>query len=113
MIVFRVLGRIILILGFLVLGLGLLSWLRGIDVLKPAGFVIADWNRPLLNATQAGTERYLHPFLWQDVAVPLLLRPWWEVITILFLTCLVLGGLIVWAARGDRPNRRRRKGEFG
>lgn len=111
MAIIRALGRIIMILGFAVLVIGLYSWLMGADVVRPAGFVIAEWNRPLLNAAQAGTERFLHPVLWQDVIVPLLLRPWWEAITIVFLALLVLGGLLAWIGR-TRPNRRRRRGGF-
>lgn len=105
MVLFRFVGRVLIVLGFLVLALGLAVWLGGADVTREAGFLIAEWNRPGLNASQAFVERYLHPVLWRGMAVPLLLRPLWEAVLIVFLGCLVVGGLL--ALIGQRRRRRR------
>lgn len=110
MVLFRWVGRFLMLLGFVVLALGLAVWLGGADVTREAGFLIADWHRPGLNATQAFVERYLHPGLWRGVAVPLLLRPLWEAVLIVFLACLVPGGVL--ALIGQRGRARKRRSSF-
>lgn len=109
MVVVRILGRGLMLLSLAVLTIGIVSWLGGSDVTQPAGFVLAEWNRPLLNATQAFVERYLYAPLWEGGVVPLLLRPWWEAVTIVFLGLLLSGGALAWIGR-QRDRRRRRRG---
>ena len=41
------------------------------------GRLLFALDRSLLNMAQAGVQRYLAPWLWDDVVVPLLQRPAW------------------------------------
>jgi len=41
------------------------------------GRLLFALDRGALNAAQAGVQRYLAPWLWDDLVVPLLLRPAW------------------------------------
>ena len=113
MLVLRMFGRGLMLLGLAVLVVGLVSWLGGGDVTRPAGFVLAEWNRPLLNASQAFIERYLYAPVWEGAVVPLLLRPWWEAVTILFLVLVLAGGALAWLGRQRERKRRRRGGLSG
>ncbi|HEX9466551.1 MAG TPA: hypothetical protein VGB82_28470 [Alphaproteobacteria bacterium] len=60
-------------------------------------------DRGSLNLVQAVIERYIHPFLWQDVIFPLLVWPAW----------LVLIGLAVILGILSGRRRRKRKSGFG
>ena len=42
-------------------------------------------------SSQAIVQRYLLPEIWEQVAVPLLLRPFWESVILLFILLLILG----------------------
>ncbi|MEL0110559.1 MAG: hypothetical protein VW835_02395 [Rickettsiales bacterium] len=48
-------------------------------------------------------QRYLHPEIWEQVAVPLLVRPFWEAVVFLFIVFFVLGSGMVFFARRRRP----------
>ena len=106
MIVLRIAGRFFIILAMITLVLGLAIWLSGIDVTQPTGKAWFDAHVASLNFTQVIIQRHLHlPSLWDKVVVPqLLARPVWESITIVFVTLLVLGGILI---RIGRPRLRK------
>ena len=91
MIALRHLGRFILLLAFAVLTVGVCVWLAGHDVTKSAGKVWYQLAPESLNLSQAIVQRYLLPEIWEQVAVPLLLRPFWESVILLFILLLILG----------------------
>ncbi len=62
-------------------------------------------DRGSLNLVQAVIERYVHPFVWQDILFPLLVWPAWAVLAG---TALVVG---VVFGRGRR--RKWRSGSLG
>ena len=91
MIALRYLGRFILLLAFAVLTVGVWVWLAGHDVTKSAGKVWYQLAPEALNLSQAIVQRYLLPEIWEQGAVPLLLRPFWESVILLFILLLILG----------------------
>ena len=91
MIALRYLGRLVLLLAFTVLTVGVWVWLAGHDVTKSAGEVWYQLAPEALNLSQAIVQRYLLPEIWEQVAVPLLLRPFWESVILLFILLLILG----------------------
>ena len=104
MILFRLLGRIFLMIAFAVVALGVLVWLAGHDVTKSAGELWYLLEPASLNVLQAIVQRYLHPSIWEALAVPLLVRPFWEAMVLSFIFLLVLGsGLLFLASRRRRP----------
>ena len=105
MILFRLLGRIFLMIAFAVVALGVLVWLVGHDVTKSAGELWYVLEPGSLNLSQVIVQRYLHPVIWEVLAVPLLVRPFWEAMVLSFIVLLVLGSGIVFLV----PRRRRRR----
>lgn len=102
MILFRFLARLILMLALVDIGLGLWVWLAGFDVTKAAGETWFAIDSESLNLVQAVVQRYTHPALWDTIAVPLLLRPFWEAVLLAFIGLLVIGGLFGLASRRGR-----------
>ena len=43
----------------------------------PLGSLLYSINAAFLNALQAGIQRHVAPWLWDHVAVPILIRPAW------------------------------------
>ncbi len=76
----------------LALGAGLAGWFGFGTPLGAAVFAI---HPPFLNTVQAGVQRNLAPWLWNDVLQPVLTAPVWVV-------PLVLGLLFLLLARGRR-----------
>ena len=105
MILFRLLGRIVLMVAFAVFALGVLVWLAGHDVTKSAGELWYVLETGSLNLSQAIVQRYLHPLIWEVLAVPVLVHPFWEAIVLSFIVLLVLGSGIVFFARRGRRQR--------
>jgi hypothetical protein len=75
--VLRLLGRFFLLLAFVEVTLGIWFWLAGHDVTHSAGEIWYALEPGSLNLSQAIVQRYLLPEIWEQVAVPLLLRPFW------------------------------------
>jgi hypothetical protein len=73
---------------FLVLGAGLAGWF---GVGAPLGAAIFAIHPPFLNTLQAGVQRNLAPWLWNDVIQPVLTAPAWVVPLVLGLLFLLLG----------------------
>lgn len=110
MIVVRILGRLLVLIGLLVLALGLWLWLTGEDITAPAGQLWFSLDVASLNFAQVIVQRHLNlPSVWDDGIVPLLHRPTWEAILWLFLGGMVVGGLLLLIGR----SRRRRPSGFG
>ena len=58
-----------------------------------------------LNLSQAIVQRYLYPSIWEALAVPLLVRPFWEAVVLSFIVLLVIGSGIVFLTRQRRRTR--------
>jgi hypothetical protein len=102
MIALRLLGRFFLLLAFVEVAIGILIWLSGRDVTRSAGEIWYVLEPGSLNLSQAIVQRYLLPEIWEQVAVPLLLRPFWESVMLLFILFLVLGSGIVFFSKHRR-----------
>ena len=94
-----------------VIGVALLIGALAIATLAPAdislGQALFTLDRALLNAAQAGIQRRLAPWIWDDMIVPLLVRPAWLVPAALG---LIFGGIAATlASRRAVPNSRRRR----
>ena len=85
--------------------LGVLVWLAGHDVTKSAGELWYVLEPGSLNLSQAIVQRYLHPVIWEALAVPLLVRPFWEAMVLSFIFLLVVGSGIVFLVRRRRRPR--------
>ena len=105
MVLFKLLGRIFLLIAFAVVALGVLFWIAGHDVTKSGGELWYALEPGSLNLSQAIVQRYLHPSIWQALAVPLLVRPFWEAMVLSFIVLLVLGSGFVFLARRHRRPR--------
>jgi hypothetical protein len=92
----RLLGRFFLLLAFAEAAIGIWIWLAGHDVTRSAGEVWYTLEPGSLNLSQAIVQRYFLPEIWEQVAVPLLLRPFWESVVLLFILFLVMGSGIVY-----------------
>jgi hypothetical protein len=99
----KILGRFVLALAFGEFLFGLWIWLAGHDVTRSAGELWYKLAPGSLNLSQAVVQRYLHPEIWEQVAVPLLVRPFWEAVVFLFIVFFVLGSGMVFFARRRRP----------
>ena len=67
------------------------------------GAMWAMVDRISLNLVQAGIQRHVAPWLWEDVVLPVLLAPAWLVLA-------VPGAALAWLCRrsaAGRPRRRR------
>lgn len=89
MIIGRAIGWIFVFAGFVTLGWDLRGW-RIAGHWRPLalGQVWYRLDRSSLNLFQAGVQRHLAPFLWNDVIAHILL--FW-----LFATLIVIGALLV------------------
>jgi hypothetical protein len=112
MIALRFLGRFFLLLAFVEVALGIWIWLAGHDVTRSAGEIWYALEPGSLNLSQAIVQRYLLPEIWEQVAVPLLLRPFWESVLLLFILFLVIGsGIVYFTVYFSRQRRRVRTSE--
>jgi hypothetical protein len=89
MIVGRVIGWILFLVGAAVLVRDLLVW---IDTKHWAPIALGqlwyDLNRSSLNLVQAVVQRYIHPFLWDPIIVNVLLS--WAFAVLMFLGAVLL-----------------------
>lgn len=96
------------LIGWLFLGAALLligaELVRSLEAAGWASLALGElWYRldpGGLNLTQAVVQRYLHPALWDPVAITVLRWPAW-------LHPLALAALLLWACRRRRSRRRR------
>jgi hypothetical protein len=75
---------ILLLLGAAAIAFGLGPW-------EPLGGVIFDLAPPALNTLQAGVQRRLAPWVWDELVLPVLEAPAWAVPAALGLLLLLLG----------------------
>jgi hypothetical protein len=105
MVVFRLLGWLLLLAGFVRLGLDLYAWrMSGSFQPKVLGELWYEVWPTGLQLFQPAVQRYLHPALWDDIVQPVLL--WWA-----FAIFLGLGAalILVFQPRGGEPRRFRRR----
>ena len=74
----------------LVAALGLGLW-AGFGT--PLGAALFRLDPALLNMTQAGIQRHLTPWLWDEVVLPVLEQPVWVVPAVLGVLLLLLAAL--------------------
>jgi hypothetical protein len=105
--VLQFIGYISVALGMALVALaGGLVWV-GRDLTQAAGQLWFELNSASLNTFQAVVQRYLHPDLWNNAIVPLLLRPAWEVLVFLIVLTVTIGVALIVFARARRRDRRR------
>jgi len=94
-----------------VLGAILLIGALAIATLAPPdlslGQALFTLDRELLNMVQAGTQRRLSPWIWEQMVVPLLVRPAWLVPAALGLICAGFSATLA-SRRSVAQSRRRR-----
>lgn len=88
----RLLGWILMGAAVATLAIDAWAWLGGARKLTAAGELWYRLDPNSLGLTQAVTQRYLFPWLWDPIAVWILLQPAAAVLG-------VLGFLIAWLAR--------------
>ncbi len=104
MIAGRIIGWALLVIAALLLLLGLLLAMLGGSVTEVAGVV---WNRvdaDTLNLSQAITQRYIWPPLWDPVAINILLQPLWLAVLIVVAAFAVPGGALAYFSRIRRSS---------
>ena len=104
----QIIGFVFVTLGLALAGMAGWLALAGHDMTQAAGQLWFALDSGSLNAFQAVVQRYLHPALWENAIVPLLLRPAWEASLFLMVLSVTIGvALIVFAGA-----RRRHKGRL-
>ena len=73
----RILGRLLLLIAVLLLAGGIALAISGGTVTGIAGAVWYQEHSDTLNLSQAVTQRYILPFLWDPIAVTVLNWPVW------------------------------------
>jgi hypothetical protein len=96
---------------FAVLAAALLIGALAIATMAPAnidlGQFVATLDRAFLSTVQAGIQRYIAPWVWDDVIVPILRRPAWLFPAELGIVCAGLAA--TFALRSSAPQSRRRR----
>ena len=97
-------GQLLILLALLVLGFGVWLWLNGKETLAAAE-IWTGWHLTSWIGFQKLVESWLGgPPVWNDVVVPFMSKPVWEVDLWLFLGLMVLGGIFVAIGRRRRKN---------
>lgn len=104
MIVLVVIGRILIVLALALLGLGVYLWLSGAEITQAAGQLWFALHVESLNFAQVLVQRHLSmPWLWDEFIVTwLLVMPAWESILWVFMSLMILGGLLSLPGRARR-----------
>jgi len=107
MIVLVVIGRLLIVLALALLGLGVYLWLSGAEITQQTGQLWYNLHVASLNFSQVIVQKHLSmPFLWDDFIVPALLnQPAWESILWVFITLMILGGIMSLPGRASRRHR--------
>jgi hypothetical protein len=74
---------------------------------EPLSQVFAELDGTLLPALQSFELRHLGGWMWQDVTVPLLVRPSWLMPLALGILCVGAVTTLNWLKTPSRPRRRR------
>ena len=73
----------------------------------PLGQALLALDHRVLDALQSDVERFLTPWLWTEVILPVLARPAWLPPTALGLICAGLSLTLPHGRRAERPRQRR------
>ena len=73
----------------------------------PLGQALLAVDHRVLNTLQSDVERFLTPWLWTEVILPVLVRPAWLPPTALGLICAGLSLTLPSGRRAERPRQRR------
>ncbi len=102
MLVGRIVGFALLVIAVLFLLLGLLLAVLGGSVTELAGVVWSQVHADTLNLSQAITQRYIWPPLWDPLAINVLLQPLWLAVLIVVAVFAVPGGVLAYFSRGRK-----------
>jgi hypothetical protein len=93
MVIVRFFGWLLIVLALGALGWeAFVAWQTGGWRMVPLGELWFKLHSNSLNASQAGIQRYVAPWLWEPVITTILLWPGWAVFG-------VPGVLLLWAGR--------------
>lgn len=101
MIIFRILGRLFIILALVLMALAIGIWLSGNNITQPAGQLWYHLHLQSLQYTQVILERYLGlSQVWLTVFQDGLLQlPAWDSMLRVVVFLLLVGGLMVYLGR--------------
>lgn len=99
----RIIGALLILAALVAAGIEVAQWIST-GAYKPItlGGVWYDVHRASLNASQAGIQRYVAPWLWDPVIVWVLVKPAWT-------TVGLPGLLLLWLGRPKKRRRRARR----
>lgn len=100
--VLSILGYILVAFALCVAVLTVALLLTDQDLTRKAGELWFSLSPSSLNLFQVLVQRFLYPPLWDNVIVPLLLRPAWEVLAIFWAVPLTAGSILLWLGRSRR-----------
>ena len=104
MAVVRIIGWVLVVIAIGALGHEAFSWLlSGAYRSFAFGQMWAAIDRGSLNLIQAGIQRHVAPWLWEEVVLRILLAPAWLVLA-------VPGAALAWLFRGTGYSYRRTRG---
>ncbi len=107
--IFRWLGKLCIISALLLLAFGLYLWLSGVDITLAGGAVWYALDQPSLQSTQVVIERYLYAsWFWTFFQGSILSLPAWDGILRVFITLMIVGGLLVGMFKKQHAKRRRK-----
>ncbi len=98
----RIVGWVLLAIAALFLLLGLTLAVLGGSVTELAGVLWSQVHAGSLNDSQAFTQRYVWPPLWDPLAISLLLMPLWLAVLIVVGVFAVPGAALTLLLRGPR-----------
>ena len=98
----RIVGWVLLAIAGLFLLLGILLAVLGGSITELAGVLWSQVHADTLNLSQAITQRYIWPPLWDPVAINLLLMPLWLAVLIPVAVFAVPGAALAFLVRGRR-----------
>ena len=103
MIAGRIVGWVLLVIAALLLVLGILLAVLGGSVTEVTGLVWSQVHTDSLNLSQAVTQRYIWPPLWDPVAINLLLMPLWLAVLVVVAVFAVPGAALTYLLRSRHP----------
>lgn len=103
----QIIGYVFVAIGVALAALAAGLALAGHDMTQAAGQLWFKLDSASLNTFQSVVQRFLHPGLWDNAILPLLLRPAWEALVFLVVVTVTIGVALVVFARARRRHRRR------
>ncbi len=97
----RIIGALLILAALAAAGVELVQWISsGTYKSVTLGGVWYEVHRASLNASQAGIQRYVAPWLWDPVIMWVLVQPAWA-------TAGLPGAVLLWLGRPKKKRRRR------